>query len=174
MTRRPRSRSKRSSPQGNVGEWLTAADFWTLTATDLYGHVWQAEWVDANPSTTYAQPGAIVRGPLDHITGTREVGGGSESGFRGFAPTTSRVPTNQVTETVQKIDGHESKGFATNLWKVDCWSVGVDDHLRKIVRNRQVMAERATPFTATNKSSACHGATVQDKKHRSTSAVKLL
>jgi hypothetical protein len=55
------------SQQGGVGEWLTAADFWTLTATDIYGYEWKAEWVDASPSTTYAQPGAIVRGSLDHV-----------------------------------------------------------------------------------------------------------
>jgi hypothetical protein len=103
---------------------LTAADFWTLTATDIYGYEWKAEWVDASPSTTYAQPGAIVRGSLDHVTGTRETRGAKGGSFGAFAPTTIRVPVNQVTETVQKIDGNESKSFETNLWKVDCGQAG--------------------------------------------------
>jgi hypothetical protein len=59
------------------------AVFWTLTATDLHDHVWRAEWVDAAPSTTYAQPGAIVRGSMDRITGTQETRAGSGSGFGG-------------------------------------------------------------------------------------------
>lgn len=46
--------------QGEAGEWLSAADFWTLTATDLHGRVWTAEWVDASPSAGYGLPGAKV------------------------------------------------------------------------------------------------------------------
>ncbi len=111
-------------PQVGTGEWLTAAAFWTLSATDLYGYVWEAEWVDAASSTTYAQPGAIVQGSFDHVTVKTEKRRTKESGFLGFAPTTSRVPANQLTETVQTIDGREAKSFETNLWKVDCGAAG--------------------------------------------------
>jgi hypothetical protein len=126
-------------PQVETGEWLAAAAFWTLSATDLYGYVWEAEWVDACLCVTNGQPGAIVRGSLDRVTMKNEERKTKDSGFRGFAPTTSRVPANQFTETVQTIDGREAKSFETNLWKVDCGAArsllvtqlddGVDAHL---------------------------------------------
>ena len=111
-------------PLCDSGEWLTASDFWQLRATDVYGYVWEAEWVDAATTSTAGEPGAIVRGSCDRITCTSEDRSGRGSGFRGFAPTARQLPTNAITETVQTIDGRPAKSFATNLWKVDCGDVG--------------------------------------------------
>ena len=111
-------------PQGESGEWLTSADFWKLSATDVYGHVWQAEWADAGTSITAGEPGAIVRGSCDRVTCNTEERPGKGSDFHAFAPTTRQVPVNAITETVQMIDGRSAKSFSTNLWKVDCGEAG--------------------------------------------------
>jgi hypothetical protein len=50
------------------GEWLPEESYYDLTGLDGFGRTWRAEWIRPDPSSTFGQPGVVVRGRLRSVT----------------------------------------------------------------------------------------------------------
>ena len=104
------------SAGGTSGEWLNPEDFYRLEATDFEGRTWMAEWLEANTTSTYAYPGAVVRGAISELRCEFPFEGDS-AGALFYAPTNVDVPVNAVTKTVKSEAGRESKALARDVWR---------------------------------------------------------
>lgn len=110
-------------PSVSAGEWLGKEHFWTLTAREVSGREWTAEWVDIDTSSHGDHAGVIIKGTFNEITHRSELIY-SKAGFRAYAPSTSRIPTNAITETSKTIAGREFKGFSRDLWMIESNAAG--------------------------------------------------
>jgi hypothetical protein len=97
------------------GEWLQPEHFYRLRATDLHDRLWTAEWLDADPSSIWGVPGAVVRGRIRELRCLPEKREPVRT-IALYARTVGDIPKNDRTTVRTNVAGSESERFHRNVW----------------------------------------------------------
>lgn len=101
---------------GTSGEWLEPENLFVLRGTDQFAREWTAEWISADTSSRFGEPGAVVYGGIRELTFDETLASDSSTALlHGSLPL--EIPINARTEVSTSEGDRKTRAFSLDTWR---------------------------------------------------------